>query len=60
MMYSYLDFDKRTAEAKKSGADAIEFWKWTNKDIGIIKNSGVPVSVFNIDSKDENLSYDLS
>lgn len=60
MMYPYLDFDKRISEAKNSGADAIEFWKWTNKDIGIIKNSGVPVSVFNIDSKDENLSYDLS
>lgn len=60
MMYSYLDFDKRIIEAKNSGADAVEFWKWTNKDIGAIKQSGVPVSVFNIDSKDEALSYDLS
>ncbi len=60
MMYSYLDFPERISEAKKYGADAIEFWKWSNKDIGAIKASGMPVSIFNMDSKDESLSYDLS
>ena len=60
MMYSYLDFNDRITEAKKYGADAIEFWKWTNKDIDLIAKADIPVSIFNIDSTDERLSYDLS
>lgn len=60
MMYSYLDFNDRISEAKKYGADAVEFWKWTNKDIDLIAKADIPVSVFNIDSMDEKLSYDLS
>lgn len=60
MMYSYTDFENRISEAQKNSADAIEFWKWSNKDIDFIKNSGMPVSIFNLDSKDEQLSYDLS
>ncbi len=60
MMYSDLDFYEKIPTAKKHGADAVEFWKWTNKDIDKIKKSGMPVSVFNIDSTDEQLSYDLS
>ena len=60
MMYSCLDLEDRIAEARNSGADAVEFRKWTNKDIDKITASKMPVSVFNIDSKDEALSYDLS
>ena len=60
MMYQYLDFEDRIAEAADSGADAVEFWKWTNKDIDKIISAKIPVSVFNIDSSDEKLSYDLS
>ncbi|MBO5059522.1 MAG: TIM barrel protein [Clostridia bacterium] len=64
MMYSYCDFYDRFGEVKKSGINTVEFWKWTNKDIGSIRNlldsENMSVSVFNIDSANENLSYDLS
>lgn len=60
MMFQYLSFEDRIREAENSGADAVEFWKWTNKDTDKIKESKMPVSVFNIDSSDEKLSYDLS
>jgi len=64
MMFSYLDFYDRFSAAKKAGADAVEFWKWTNKDIDRvceeIKNNGLEFAIFNIDSTDETLSYDLS
>lgn len=60
MMFSYCDFYERFAEVKKCGINTIEFWKWTNKDIDKIINSQMNVSIFNIDSTDEQLSYDLS
>ena len=60
MMFSYCDFYERPKEVKKCGIDTIEFWKWTNKDIGKIIDSGMNVSIFNMDSTDEKLSYDLS
>ncbi|MBE7022834.1 MAG: hypothetical protein E7412_00020 [Ruminococcaceae bacterium] len=60
MMFSYCDFYDRFGEVKKSGIDTIEFWKWSDKDIEKIINSEMKVSVFNIDSSDEKLSYDLS
>ncbi len=60
MMFSYCDFYDRFAEVKEHGIDTIEFWKWTNKDIDKIVESTMGVSVFNIDSTDEKLSYDLS
>jgi len=60
MMFSYLNFYDRLREAKRSGIDAVEFWKWSDKDIDKIADTGVPVSIFNIDSKNEKLSYELS
>lgn len=64
MMFSHLDFFDRFAAAKKAGADAVEFWKWTNKDIDRVctelKNNSLGFAIFNIDSTDEKLSYDLS
>lgn len=64
MMFPEIDFYKRFAWAKKCGANAIEFWKWSNKDIERVKEElarqNLAVSIFNIDSKDEKLSYDLS
>jgi hydroxypyruvate isomerase len=60
MMFSHLDFYDRIDAVKKCGIDTVEFWKWSNKDIGKIKNSGARVSIFNMDSADEQLSYDLS
>lgn len=64
MMFSRYDFVERIAAAQNAGIDTVEFWKWTNKDIdGImeeLKDRGMKLSVFNIDSADEKLSYDLS
>lgn len=60
MMFSYCDFYDRFSEVKKCGIDTIEFWKWSNKDIAKISESGMDVSIFNMDSSDEQLSYDLS
>jgi len=60
MMFSYCDFYDRFLEVKNCGIDTIEFWKWTNKDLDKVIESGMDVSIFNIDSTDESLSYDLS
>lgn len=60
MMFSYCDFYERFDEVKKYKINTIEFWKWTNKDIDKIVESKMDVSIFNIDSTDEQLSYDLS
>lgn len=64
MMYTYCDFYKRFLEVKTSGIDTVEFWKWSNKDIEriyqIIQEKKMQISIFNIDSLDEKLSYDLS
>ena len=60
MMFSYCDFYDRFEEVKKCGIDTIEFWKWSNKIISKIQDSGLNVSVFNLDSTDEELSHHLS
>ncbi len=64
MMFSNIDFYDRIAQVKRSGIDAVEFWKWSNKDIDRViiekEKNGLDFSVFNIDCKDERLSYDLS
>lgn len=60
MMFSQLPFYDRIRGAQACGADAVEFWKWSNKDIRRIQDSGAKVSIFNVDSADEKLSYDLS
>ena len=60
MMFAYCDFYDRFDEVRKCGIDAVEFWKWSNKNIKKIKDSGMKISIFNLDSSDEKLSYDLS
>lgn len=64
MMFSDFEFYDRIAEVKKCGIDTIEFWKWTDKDIDrvarLLKQNDMRLSVFNIDSSDEALSFDLS
>lgn len=64
MMFSYLDFYDRISAVKNSGIDAVEFWKWSNKDIDkitkLVNDNDMHISIFNIDSCDEKLSYDLS
>ncbi len=64
MLFPETDFYNRFALAKSAGVDAIEFWKWSNKDLSKIKSelktNNLSVSVFNLDSQDEKLSRDLS
>lgn len=64
MMFSRYDFYERIDAVKSCGIDTIEFWKWTNKDIdrivALLKEKEMKLSIFNIDSFDEQLSYDLS
>lgn len=60
MMFSNLDFYDRIRAVQSCGIDTVEFWKWSNKDIEKIKKSGIKVSIFNIDSRDEQRSYRLS
>ncbi len=64
MMFSDMPFLERIIAANQNGMDAIEFWKWSNKNIDelcrIKDEMGLSVSVMNIDSADESLSFDLS
>ena len=64
MMFSYLDFYERFSAVKKCGINTVEFWKWTDKDICKVKKMlskyNMGVSIFNLDSCDDKLSYDLS
>ena len=64
MMFSEFDFYDRINEVKKCSINTVEFWKWTNKDIDKVKclldGNKMNLSIFNIDSTDEALSYDLS
>lgn len=64
MMFSEMDFKDRISAVSENNIDAIEFWKWSNKDLDevarIMQENNLSFSVFNIDSTDEKLSYDLS
>ncbi len=64
MMFSHLDFYDRFSAVKNCGIDTIEFWKWSNKDIEAVSHAlqenNQSISIFNLDSSDEDLSYDLS
>ena len=60
LMFSSLDFYDRIDAVRACGIDTVEFWKWSNKDIEKIAASGAKVSIFNLDCRDEKLSYDLS
>ncbi len=64
MMFSYLDFYDRFSAVKKAGLPAVEFWKWSPKDIDkverLLRENELALSVMNIDVTDEKNSYDLS
>ena len=64
MMFSHHAFEDRMAAVRAAGLSAVEFWKWTNKDVDRVTADlavhGMDFAVFNIDSADEKLSYDLS
>lgn len=64
MMFAHHDFEDRIAAVRGAGLSAVEFWKWTNKDIDRVCrelfDNKMDFAIFNIDAKDEKLSYDLS
>ena len=64
MMFASMDFYDRFAAAKSSGIGAVEFWKWSNKDLDkvreLLNQHQLGFSVFNIDCRDEQLSWELS
>lgn len=64
LMYRYCDFYERFGEAARDGIQTVEFWKWSNKDLDrvvkMLEENGQQISIFNIDCRDEQLSYDLS
>lgn len=64
MMFANAEFMDKFDSVKKCGIDTVEFWKWTNKDVKSVKkalqDNGMKLSIFNLDSTDEALSYDLS
>ncbi len=64
MMFANLDFYDRFAAVKSCGLGAVEFWKWSNKDLNRVRHLldtlELDFSVFNIDCREERLSHDLS
>ena len=60
MMFSKTEFKNRLKMAKNFNFGAVEFWKWSNKNINEIINCGLPVSIINVESNNVSLSYDLS
>ena len=63
MMFPSHDFFDRFDAVKKSGLNAIEFWRWTVKDVDAVvkklKELDMKISIFSMDSSDEKLSNDL-
>lgn len=64
MMFQQYDFYERFEAVKHCGIDTIEFWKWSNKDIDkiseLLQKKKMNLSIFNMDSSDEELSFRLS
>ncbi|MBQ8510917.1 MAG: TIM barrel protein [Clostridia bacterium] len=63
MMYPEADIAGRCEITKQVGAQAVEFWKWTNKDIPALaeklRELGIGAALMNLDSADEALSAAL-
>lgn len=64
MLFPQSDFYNKFAAVKDCNASAVEFWKWSNKDLARIEEelekNCLGISVFNLDSKKQKLSDDLS
>lgn len=64
MMFSRINFYDRFEAVRKCGIETIEFWKWSDKDIDkiekILNQNNMGVSIFNLDSRDIQLSKDLA
>ena len=54
MMFSRHAFEDRIAAVRTAGLSAVEFWKWTNKDIDRVSaelvGNHMDFAIFNIDS----------
>ena len=59
-MFPHLEFYDRIHAVQECGINTVEFQSWRNKDVKKIKESGITVSVFNLDSTDKALSRELS
>ena len=64
MMFPELPFEARPEAAAACGLSAMEFWKWSNKNLPAVRREldrlKLDFTVFNVDSRDEKLSYALS
>lgn len=64
MMFSGMTVSEKIKAVSECGLNAVEFWKWTDKDIEeiefLLKKYKLGFSVFNIDSSNGKLSADLS
>ena len=60
MMFAELPFYKRIQAVSDSGFKAVEIWKWSTRDIEMIKRetekNSVEIALINIDSKDGEVS----
>lgn len=59
-MFPHLEFYDRIHAVRECGIETVEFQSWHNKNVKKIKESGITVSVFNLDSSDRLLSQKLS
>ena len=54
-MYSELPFLERFRAARADGFDFVEFWSWTDKDLGAVRraaaDAGVGIAGFNGDAE---------
>ena len=64
MMFGNIEFMEKFDKVKACGCNTVEFWKWSNKDIDAVVSAlaerDMNVSIFNLDSSNEQISYDLS
>ncbi len=64
MFYGDTEFCGRLEKLKNDGAEAIEFWRWANKDIEGIKDAEkrlkLKIAGFCVDSEDEELARHIS
>lgn len=63
MMYDGLDISDRVRAAKNDSVGAVEFWKWSDKDVDLLRKildeTGMKAALCNLDSSDKDLSAAL-
>jgi len=63
MMYADTDFMTRIDKSREDGVQAIEFWRWSNKNIPAVKDAlernNLACALCNLDSSDTDLSAAL-